>query len=182
MEALYSSETLLSIYESIRRYKPDDQIRQKNLTSSDWVYIRKLYPSDYDDSLYVAGVCLHTNNMTDVRCVPLTSRLPPCKSVVRPCRINHSFLFNADCFCAGNTTTKTNWMKSIHCFMPNLLSISPTKLTILIICGFFYDAVISPHYPSNGVTAQIGPWPPLLRFHNNNVLRCEVVSLTTNPH
>jgi hypothetical protein len=35
--------------------------------------------------------------------------------------------------------------------------------------------------PSNGATAQIGPWPPLLRFHNNNVLRCEVVSLTTNP-
>jgi hypothetical protein len=33
--------------------------------------------------------------------------------------------------------------------------------------------------PFNGVTAQIGPWP-LLRFHNNNVLRCEVVSLTTN--
>jgi hypothetical protein len=37
-------------------------------------------------------------------------------------------------------------------------------------------------HPSNGATAQIGPWPPLLRFHNNNVLRCEVVSLTTNPH
>jgi hypothetical protein len=36
-------------------------------------------------------------------------------------------------------------------------------------------------HPSNGATAQIGPWPPLLRFHNNNVLRCEVVSLTTNP-
>jgi hypothetical protein len=36
--------------------------------------------------------------------------------------------------------------------------------------------------PSNGATAQIGPWPPLLRFHNNDVLRCEVVSLTTNPH
>jgi hypothetical protein len=35
--------------------------------------------------------------------------------------------------------------------------------------------------PSNGATAQIGPWPPLLRFHNSNVLRCEVVSLTTNP-
>jgi hypothetical protein len=37
-------------------------------------------------------------------------------------------------------------------------------------------------HPSNGATAQIGPWPPLLRFHNNIVLRCEVVSLTTNPH
>jgi hypothetical protein len=36
-------------------------------------------------------------------------------------------------------------------------------------------------HPSNGATAQIGPWPPLLRFHNNNVLWCEVVSLTTNP-
>jgi hypothetical protein len=36
-------------------------------------------------------------------------------------------------------------------------------------------------HPSNGATAQIGPWPPVLRFHNNNVLRCEVVSLTTNP-
>jgi hypothetical protein len=35
-------------------------------------------------------------------------------------------------------------------------------------------------HPSNGATAQIGPWPPLLRFHNN-VLQCEVVSLTTNP-
>jgi hypothetical protein len=35
-------------------------------------------------------------------------------------------------------------------------------------------------HPSNGTTAQIGPWLPLLRFHNNNVLRCEVVSLTTN--
>jgi hypothetical protein len=33
--------------------------------------------------------------------------------------------------------------------------------------------------PSNGATAQIGPWL-LLRFHNNNVLRCEVVSLTTS--
>jgi hypothetical protein len=37
-----------------------------------------------------------------------------------------------------------------------------------------------PH-PSIGATAQIGPWPPLLRFHNNIVLRREVVSLTTNP-
>jgi hypothetical protein len=36
-------------------------------------------------------------------------------------------------------------------------------------------------HPSNGAAAQIGPWPPLLRFHNNNVLRCAVVSLTTNP-
>jgi hypothetical protein len=36
-------------------------------------------------------------------------------------------------------------------------------------------------HPSNGATAQIGTWPPILRFHNNNVLRCEVVSLTTNP-
>jgi hypothetical protein len=36
-------------------------------------------------------------------------------------------------------------------------------------------------HPSNGATAQIRPWPPLLRFRNNNVLRCEVVSLTTNP-
>jgi hypothetical protein len=36
-------------------------------------------------------------------------------------------------------------------------------------------------YPTNGATAQIGPWPPLLRFRNNNVLRCELVSLTTNP-
>jgi hypothetical protein len=36
-------------------------------------------------------------------------------------------------------------------------------------------------YPSNGATAQIEPWPPLLRFPNNNVLRCEVDSLTTNP-
>jgi hypothetical protein len=35
-------------------------------------------------------------------------------------------------------------------------------------------------HPSNGATAQIGHWPPLLRFHNNNVLRCEFVSLTTN--
>jgi hypothetical protein len=35
-------------------------------------------------------------------------------------------------------------------------------------------------HPSNGATAQIGPWPPLLRFHNNNVLRCEVISLTAN--
>jgi hypothetical protein len=34
---------------------------------------------------------------------------------------------------------------------------------------------------SNVAASQIGPWPPLLRFHNNNVLRCEVVSLTTNP-
>jgi hypothetical protein len=24
-------------------------------------------------------------------------------------------------------------------------------------------------------------WPPLLRLRNNNVLLCEVVSLTTNP-
>jgi hypothetical protein len=36
-------------------------------------------------------------------------------------------------------------------------------------------------HPSNGATAQIGPWPLLLRFNNNNVLRCEVVCLTTNP-
>jgi hypothetical protein len=36
-------------------------------------------------------------------------------------------------------------------------------------------------HPSNGATAQLGPWPPLLRFRNNNVSRCEVVSLTTNP-
>jgi hypothetical protein len=36
-------------------------------------------------------------------------------------------------------------------------------------------------HPSHGATAQIGPWPPLLRFRNNNALRCEVVSLTTNP-
>jgi hypothetical protein len=36
-------------------------------------------------------------------------------------------------------------------------------------------------HPSNDATAQIGPWPPLLRFSNNNVLRCEVVSVTTNP-
>jgi hypothetical protein len=40
---------------------------------------------------------------------------------------------------------------------------------------------VLPIHPSNGATAQIGPWPPLLRFRNNNVLRCEVVSLTTNP-
>jgi hypothetical protein len=32
-------------------------------------------------------------------------------------------------------------------------------------------------HPSNGATAQIGPWPPLLRFHNNNVLRCVEYSL-----
>jgi hypothetical protein len=44
-----------------------------------------------------------------------------------------------------------------------------------------YQIIIIIIHPSNGVTAQIGPWPPLLRFHNNNVLRCEVVSLTTNP-
>jgi hypothetical protein len=37
-------------------------------------------------------------------------------------------------------------------------------------------------HPSNGATAQIGPWSPLLRIPNNNVLRCEVVSLATNPH
>jgi hypothetical protein len=36
-------------------------------------------------------------------------------------------------------------------------------------------------HPSNGATAQIGPWPPLLRLHNKNVLRCEAVNLTTNP-
>jgi hypothetical protein len=36
-------------------------------------------------------------------------------------------------------------------------------------------------HPSNGAAAQIVPWPSLLRFRNNNVLRCEVVSLTTNP-
>jgi hypothetical protein len=36
-------------------------------------------------------------------------------------------------------------------------------------------------HPSNGATAQIGPWPPLLRFYNNNILRYKVVSLTTDP-
>jgi hypothetical protein len=36
-------------------------------------------------------------------------------------------------------------------------------------------------HPSNGATDQISPWPPLLRLRNNNVLRCKVVSLTTNP-
>jgi hypothetical protein len=36
-------------------------------------------------------------------------------------------------------------------------------------------------HPSNGTTAQIGPWPPLLRFRNNNVLWCEVFSFMTNP-
>jgi hypothetical protein len=41
------------------------------------------------------------------------------------------------------------------------------------------DLHISIH-PSSGATPQIGPWPSLLRF-DNNVLRCEVVSLTTNP-
>jgi hypothetical protein len=36
-------------------------------------------------------------------------------------------------------------------------------------------------HPSNGATAQIGPWSPLVRFRNNKVLWCEVVSPTTNP-
>jgi hypothetical protein len=43
-----------------------------------------------------------------------------------------------------------------------------------------YDSYIGFH-PSNGATAQIGPWRPLLRFRNKNVLQCEVVSLMTNP-
>jgi hypothetical protein len=47
-------------------------------------------------------------------------------------------------------------------------------------CSYIARGINSIH-PSKGATAQIGPWPPLLRFHNNNVLRCEVVSLTTNP-
>jgi hypothetical protein len=36
-------------------------------------------------------------------------------------------------------------------------------------------------HPSNGAITQIGPWPRLLRLRNNNILWCEVVSLTTNP-
>jgi hypothetical protein len=51
--------------------------------------------------------------------------------------------------------------------------------------GIFSDTVpllkIDPSiHPSSDATAQIGPWPPLLRFRKNKVLRCEVVSLTTN--
>jgi hypothetical protein len=36
-------------------------------------------------------------------------------------------------------------------------------------------------HPSNGPTAHIGPWPPLLRFHNRSFLWCRVVSPTPNP-
>jgi hypothetical protein len=55
------------------------------------------------------------------------------------------------------------------------------KLLCLLKLLFMQQPEALIFHPSNGATAKIGPWPPLLRFHNNNVLRCEVVSLTTTP-
>jgi hypothetical protein len=49
---------------------------------------------------------------------------------------------------------------------------------LLLNCNLSADLEIHPY---DDATAQIGPWPPVLRFHNNNVLRCVVVSLTTDP-
>jgi hypothetical protein len=52
----------------------------------------------------------------------------------------------------------------------------------IFICGYITSSVLYfvTIHPANGSTAKIGPWPPLLRFRNN-ILRCEIVSLTTNP-
>jgi hypothetical protein len=68
-----------------------------------------------------------------------------------------------------------------------ILKFRRTDYLILCVCvrayaliGIYYSKAGSFH-PSNGATTQIGPWPPLLRFCNNSVLRCEVVTLTTNP-
>jgi hypothetical protein len=55
------------------------------------------------------------------------------------------------------------------------------SMIVLLYFTFFKILLATFIHPSNGATVQIGPWPPLLRFHNNNVLWCEVVSLTTNP-
>jgi hypothetical protein len=65
--------------------------------------------------------------------------------------------------------------------VPSGESFSETLSTNYLINTKSFNTVVNSIHPSNGGTAQIGPWPPLLRFRNNNVLRCEVVSLTTNP-
>jgi hypothetical protein len=49
----------------------------------------------------------------------------------------------------------------------------------LFCCFVYLGSPDDKFHPS--IQSKIGPWPPLLTFHNNNVLRCEVVSLTTNP-
>jgi hypothetical protein len=48
----------------------------------------------------------------------------------------------------------------------------------------YFDQLLKPKvlvYPSNDATGQVGPWPPLLRLRNDNILGCEVDNLTTNP-
>jgi hypothetical protein len=76
---------------------------------------------------------------------------------------------NASKFFTATVVYKGSWVyrRPVHSYK-GTHSWLISDVNCLIIC------------PSNGATAQTGPWPPLLRFHNNNVLRCEFVSLTTN--
>jgi hypothetical protein len=83
----------------------------------------------------------------------------------------------------GSAVSNSSKTSGIH--MKSFMNIYYIHLFIFFFLAVYHCFALKIHHPSihpsNGATAQIGPWPPLLRFHNNNVLRCEIVSLTTNP-
>jgi hypothetical protein len=61
--------------------------------------------------------------------------------------------------------TRTLWstLKFKRCYLCHITSMTSTE------------------HPSDGPTAHVGPWPPLLRFRNSSFLWCGVVSPTPNP-